>query len=144
MKTLKASVLIKDLKDNKDQTSQLFFEKISHAVKKVGKRELTIEIDSDEDFPVNGGSEYKESFIVEDFSYKEVYLDAINKIDFGNNQEQNDKLKRFLKLVKSTQFLKELEYTGSASGGGNQSIDVYVTDTPSIINVFDISIDLSQ
>lgn len=144
MKMLKASVLIKDLKDNKDQTSQLFLEKISHAVKKVGKRELTIEIDSDEDFPVNGGSEYKESFIVEDFSYKEVYLDAINKIDFGNNQEQNDKLKRFLKLVKSTQFLKELENTGSASGGGNQSIDVYVTDTPSIINVFDISIDLSQ
>lgn len=144
MQTISASKLIEDLSENKDFTSKYILNKVIEAISKVGNQEMVIEINSDDDFPVNSQSEYKESFLICNQNYKEVYLNAINEIDFGKNQEENWKLVRFKKDITDNALIEDIELTGHASAGGNQTIEVYIKNAPVEIKIFDLIVDLTK
>lgn len=63
MKSINASELIKDLENKNDFTSKFILEKIVNAVSQVGKKKMTIEINSDDDFSVNGNQQFLDNVV---------------------------------------------------------------------------------
>lgn len=143
MYNIVASSLINDLILNRDPTSHLILDEIKKAQSLVGQTELLIEIDSDDDFAVDGKSSFSKSFLIGNRDLVEVYKDAIKSITFGHHNQKNYKLDRFLEDIMTEDFLNEVA-TGHASTGGNQTIDVCVIPATTVFTIGSLNVDLTK
>lgn len=143
MYNIVASQLINDLILNTDSSSQLILEEIKRAKSRVGNLQLLIEIDSDDDFAVDGTSSYSKSFDLGGRDIQEVYIEAINSIQFGNDSHTNTKLDYFLNYIMTPEFLAEVS-SGHASGGGNQTIDVSLVESSPVLYIGSLTVDLTK
>lgn len=143
MYNIVASKLINDLVMNTDETSQLIYNEIMKAKELSGKPQLLIEIETDDDFGVNGESSLFKMVDIGDRPLRDVFIDAINSLDFGERPYTNEKLIRFLDYLMSDGFLEQVA-TGHASGGGNQSIDVCITTGRNWMTLGSLTVDLTK
>lgn len=143
MYNIVASSLINDLILNRDPTSNLILDEIKKAQGLVGQTELLIEIDSDDDFAVDGKSSFSKSFAIGDRDLVTVYKEAIQSIAFGHQNQKNYKLERFLEYIMTEDFLNEVS-TGHASTGGNQTIDVCIIPATTVFTIGSLNVDLTK
>lgn len=143
MYNIVASKLINDLILNRDPTSNLILDELKKAQSLVGQSQMLIEIDSDDDFSVDGKSVFSASFDIGERDLVEVYKDAIQSIAFCHPDQKNYKLERFLEDIMTQDFLNEVS-TGHASTGGNQTIEVCLISAPTVFNIGSIKVDLTK
>lgn len=143
MQKIAVSKLIEDMAFNNGVSSQMIVTELLNAQRQVGQKQLLIDIDSDDDFAINGQSSFSQLYPLEDRDIIEVYKEAIASIRFGYPDHKNYKLDEFLKLINSDYFLEDVS-SGHGSTGGNQTIDVIVVDAPTTIEFGSLCIDLTQ
>ena len=143
MHNIVASKLINDLILNTDMSSQLILGEIKKTQSLVGVRQLLIEIDTDDDFAVDGSSDFSKTFDLADRDIVEVYKEAIKSIKFGHDNVKNYKVDNFLAAIMTDDFLNEVS-TGHASTGGNQTIYVTVVYAPEAMVFGSLVIDLTK
>jgi len=143
MQKLAVTKLIADMAFSKDTSSQMIVTELLKAQRHVGQKHLLIEMDSDDDFAINGQSSFSQMYAVDERDLVEVYKEAIASIRFGYPERKNYKLDTFLDLINSDDFLEEVA-SGHGSTGGNQTIDVRLVDAPTTIKFGSIEIDLTQ
>jgi ribonuclease HI len=141
MTIISASALISELASAGPNAAK-FVQAIEAAVQDVGKEVMVISIDTDDDFAVNGHSNYVGHFIV-DGSLTEVYKKAIATLVFTNHVNSQYKVDDFKKLLKSRDTLAEVS-TGHASRGGNQTLDVSIVSAATELVVGPLTIDLLE
>lgn len=143
MYNIVASKVINDLVMNTDETSQLIYNEVVKAKQLSGKPHLMIEIETDDDFPVNGECSVFKMVDIGERSLRDVFIETINSLDFGEKPYTNEKLIRFLDYLMSDDFLEQVD-TGHASGGGNQCIDVRMTMGRNFMNLGSLTVDLTK
>lgn len=143
MYNIVASKLINDLILNTDTSSHLILDEIKKAQSLLCNRQLLIEIDSDDDFAVDGSSDFSKLFDLGDRDIVEVYKEAINSITFGHAGKINHKATSFVEYILSEDALNEVS-TGQLSTGGNQTIYVKVVEAPKTMSFGALVIDLTQ
>lgn len=143
MHNIVASKLINDFQFSTDISSQLILGEIKKAQSLVGVRQLLIEIDTDDDFAVDGSSDFSKTFSLGDRDIVEVYKEAIQSITFGRDNVKNYKVDNFLEYILSEDVLNEVA-TGHLSTGGNQTIYVTVVDAPRNMYIGSLVIDLTR
>lgn len=143
MYNIVASKLINDLILNTDTSSHLILDEIKKAQSLLGNRQLLIEIDSDDDFAVDGSSDFSKLFALDDRDIVEVYKEAINSITFGHAGKINHKATSFVEYILSEDALNEVS-TGQLSTGGNQTIYAKVVQAPQTMTFGSLVIDLTK
>jgi hypothetical protein len=143
MHNIVASKLINDLILNTDESSHLILDEIKKNQSLVGVRQLLIEIDTDDDFAVDGSSDFSKTFDLGERDIVEVYKEAIKSIKFGHDNVKNYKVDNFLEYILSEDALNEVA-TGHLSTGGNQTIYVTVVDAPRNMYIGSLVIDLTR
>lgn len=143
MQNIVASTIINDLIMNSDPTSHFILDEIKKAQSLVGCRQLLIEIDTDDDFAVDGSSDFSKTFDLGGRDIVEVYKEAIKSIKFGHDNVKNYKVDNFLEYILSEDALNEVA-TGHLSTGGNQTIYVTVVDAPRNMYIGSLVIDLTR
>jgi hypothetical protein len=143
MHNIVASKLINDLILNTDDSSHLILDEIKKNQSLVGVRQLLIEIDTDDDFAVDGSSDFSKTFDLGERDIVEVYKEAIKSIKFGHDNVKNYKVDNFLEYILSEDALNEVA-TGHLSTGGNQTIYVTVVDAPRNMYIGSLVIDLTR
>lgn len=141
---ISASALIDELSKNTSKNIQLLVENLKLAQEKaLQKNVLVIEIDSDDDFSVNGQSNFYGEFPIE-VNITETFKNAIDGIDFGSlYPSSNKKLNYFLEGIRSKYVVESLQ-TGSTSFGGNQTLDAYIQAPTETANIGDLVINLKS
>lgn len=143
MPNIAVSKLINDFQHSHNNTSQLILAEIKQAQSRVGIRQLLIEIDTDDDFSVDGTSDFSKTFDLGERDIVEVYKEAIKSIKFGRDNEKNHRAESFLEYIMTEEALDEVA-TGHLSTGGNQTIYVTVVEAPKTMSFGDLVIDLTQ
>lgn len=143
MQSIDVTKLINDMCFSDGNVSKMLRAEFIKAKEQVGKNQLLIEIDSDDDFAVDGKSVFSKSFVIDDRDLVEVYKDAIKSITFGHHNQKNYKLERFLEDIMTEDFLEDVA-SGHASTGGNQTIDVYVIPAPTVLTIGSLNVDLTK
>lgn len=143
MPNIAVSKLINDFQHSHNTTSQLILAEIKQAQSRVGIRQLLIEIDTDDDFSVDGTSDFSKTFDLGDRDIVEVYKEAIKSIKFGRDNEKNHRAESFLEYIMTEEALNEVA-TGHLSTGGNQTIYVTVVEAPKTMSFGSLVIDLTQ
>lgn len=143
MHNIVASKLINDLILNTDTSSHLILDEIKKSQKLVGNRQLLIEIDSDDDFAVDGSSDFSKLFDLGDRDIVEVYKEAIKSIKFGRENEKNHRAESFVEYILSEDALNEVS-TGHLSTGGNHTIYATVVQAPRTMQIGSLEIDLTR
>lgn len=143
MQNIDVTKLINDMCFSDGSVSKMLRAEFIKAKEQVGKNQLLIEIDSDDDFAVDGKSVFSKSFVIGNRDLVEVYKDAIKSITFGHHNLKNYKLERFLEDIMTEDFLEEVA-SGHASTGGNQTIDVCVVPAPTFLIIGSIKVDLTK
>ena len=154
MKTvIKASDLIQTLKNAKTiGTAKDFLTELQslrdNFIESQGKKVLSIEIDTDEDFSIEekmiGGSYFGKVFVEDNETEHSALLRYIDKLKINVNEHNKYKVDNFIELIKSDDFRECLNADGEISAGGNQNITVYPAPVSNIILLEDISINLSE
>jgi hypothetical protein len=145
MKKLPASVLLNVLNNADESVSREvspLIEEIKNAQKKIGVKQLFIEINTDDDFFVNGEYSYSGAFPIGNSFVGQVYLNAINSLTFSPLKGKEYKLDRFLGFIRELAVLSELELSGRAETGGNQTLEAYVHTPTKVIHFGSVVIDL--
>lgn len=143
MYNILASKLINDLILNTDTSSHLILDEIKKAQSLLGYRRLLIEIESDDDFAVDGSSNFSKLFDLGERDIVDVYKEAINSIAFGRDNKVNHKADSFLEYILSEDVLNEVS-SGHLSTGGNHVICVNVIQSPRTMQIGNLEIDLTK
>lgn len=143
MPNIAVSKLINDFQHSHNNTSQLILAEIKKAQSLLCNRQLLIEIDSDDDFAVDGSSDFSKLFDLGDRDIVEVYKEAINSITFGHAGKINHKATSFVEYILSEDALNEVS-TGQLSTGGNQTIYAKVVQAPQTMTFGSLVIDLTK
>lgn len=154
MKTvIKASDLIQTLKNAKTiGTAKDFLTELQSLrdrfIESQGKKVLSIEIDTDEDFSIEekmiGGSYFGKVFVEDNETEHSALLRYIDKLKINVNEHNKYKVDNFIELIKSDDFRECLNADGAISAGGNQNIIVLLGSESNIVLLENIAIDLSE
>lgn len=138
------SALISELSETPSQNIQLLIEIFKKAQENASKKQaLIIEIDSDDDFSVNGKSQFRGEYIIEN-SISETFKNAIASINFGSDYlSGNSKFDYFIEGVRSKYVLDSIN-NGHVSFGGNQTLDAYIKEPTDTLYFGDLEIDLKS
>lgn len=138
------STLIAALSNCSSDKIRLLTKSLEAAQRKALQKEvLVIEIDSDDDFPVNGKSNFYGEFTIEKDIY-ETFKAAIDSIDFGEKYPtKNSKLNYFLEGLRGEEVERGIK-CGSVSFGGNQTLDAYIQKPANILHIGKLSINLKE
>jgi len=104
---------------------------------------LFIDIDSDDDFMINGESTFSGQFLIEDNDVIATFNKAIDSLDFFTPPRRSDKLTRFLKDMKED-WIAERLLDGYVSFGGNQTLEAYVEKPSTLLSIGKSVIDLKS
>lgn len=111
---VKASELLKNLKKTKlSGDTKVFFEELVklrddfHLVKSKNKIMFSVEIDTDEDFLLNGKSIILEKIETSDDDFYPVFLSFFNNLSVSVHENKKSKYEHLKKLVCSEEFKKE-------------------------------------
>lgn len=145
MKKIPASVLLNVL-NNADSSVirdvSPLIQEIKNAKGQLGVKQLFIEINTDEDFFVNGEYSYSGAFPIGNSFVGQVYLNAINNLTFTPLKGKEYKLERFLEFIRQLSVLSDLQQSGRAETGGNQTLEAYVHTPAKVIHFGSVVIDL--
>lgn len=154
MKTvIKASDLIQTLKNAKTiGTAKDFLTELQslrdNFIESQGKKVLSIEIDTDEDFSIEekmiGGNYFGKIVVEENETEHSALLRYIDKLKINVNEHNKYKVDSFIEMIKSDDFRECLNMDGFISAGGNQNIIVLLGSESSIVLLENIAIDLSE
>lgn len=145
MKKLSASVLL-DVLSNADESVirevGSMIEEINNAKSKIGVKQLLIEINTDDDFFVNGEYSYSGAFPIGNSFVGQVYLNALNNLTFTPLKGKEEKLARFLGYIRQLSVLSDLHESGRVCVGGNQTLEASVHTPKNVIHFGSVMIDL--
>ena len=147
MKKLPASGLLNVLNNADESVIRDIFpliQEITKAKGDIGVKQLIIEINTDEDFFVNGEYSYRGVFPIGNSFVGQIYLNAINKLTFSPLKGKEYKLDRFLGFIRELAVLSDLEQSGRAETGGNQTLEAYVHTPVKVIHFGSLVIDLES
>lgn len=117
-------------------------EEISRSQKEIGKKQLIIEINTDDDFFVNGEYSYRGVFPLGNSFACQVFNNAINSLTFTPLKGKEYRLETFLGYVRELSVLAELTKNNRVSVGGNQTLEAYVHVPATLIHFGSVAIDL--
>lgn len=109
---------------------------------KIGVKQLIIEINTDEDFFVNGEYSYRGVFPLGNSFACQVFNNAINSLTFTPLKGKEYRLETFLGYVRELSVLAELTKNNRVSVGGNQTLEAYVHVPATLIHFGSVAIDL--
>ncbi len=145
MKKIPASVLLNVLNNADESVIRDVFpliQEITKAKDDIGVKQLIIEINTDDDFFVNGEYSYRGVFPLGNSFACQVFNNAINSLTFTPLKGKEYRLDTFLGYVHEMSVLAELTKNNRVSAGGNQTLDAYVHVPATIIHFGSVAIDL--
>jgi hypothetical protein len=147
MKNIPASVLLNVL-NNADSSFirdvSPIIQEIKNAQAQLGVKQLFIEINTDEDFFVNGEYSYSGAFPLGDSFVGQVYLNALKNLTFTPLKGKEERLERFLGFIRELSVLSDLTQAGRAETGGNQTLTAYVHTPTKVLHFGSVVIDLQS
>lgn len=147
MKKIPVSILLNVL-NNADESAlreiSPIIQEIRNVKDKIGVKQLFIEINTDEDFFVNGEYSYSGAFPLGNGFVGQVYLNAINSLTFTPLKGKEEKLDRFLHYIRELSVLSDLTANGRAETGGNQTLEAFVHVPTNVIHFGSVVIDLQS
>lgn len=147
MQKVSASTLLTILNNADDlalRNIMPIIQEIKDMQQKIGVKQLIIEINTDEDFFVNGEYSYRGAFPIGNGFVGQVYLNAINGLTFSPLKGKEERLDRFLNFIRNLSFLADLTAHGKAETGGNQTLEAYVHTPANVIHFGSVVIDLQS
>jgi hypothetical protein len=145
MKKVPASTLLTALNNTSEYSYPdiiPIIQEIKNARSQIGEKQLIIEINTDDDFFVNGEYSYRGVFPIGNSFVCQVYLNAINGLTFSPLKGKEYKLERFLEFIRQLSVISDLEQSGRAETGGNQTLEAYVHTPAKVIHFGSVVIDL--
>lgn len=146
--TVKASDLIKTLKNAKAFGDSNVF--LSELVKmrddfdlSKSKIMLSVEIDTDDDFLLNGTSFLEEKFVVNDETLHESFMKFFDSLDVKVIEAKKHKFSDLKDMLKSESFKQRLNEEGALEVGGNCTVKVKLLPLSNLVDFGCMCVDLS-
>lgn len=146
--TIKVSDLIKTLKnakafgDSKCFLSQLVKMRDDFDLSK-GKVMLSVEIDTDDDFLLNGTSFLEEKFVVNNETLHESFMKFFDSLDVKVIESKKHKVSDLKDMLKSEDFKQRLNEEGALEVGGNCTVKVKLLPLSNLVDFDYMCVDLS-
>lgn len=148
---VKSTALISALKNTKsrNESSEILLNKLIEDRENFlfadGKFALSINIDTDEDFFIDGKSEYLNRMHIRDHeSAHDALLRFIDSSDIQVHESKKNKLDFFLNQIKSEECKVELNEDGVYCINGNQTLVVKIINPCGEMYFGDITVDLAE